>query len=551
MLSFIRRRISLKYFLVTSGIILLMFGLLFCALAELERGYILEQVKKQAVILHEQIVLTRRWVSDHNHILVRKHPGMESDFLQVHPQVTDNMGNAYAVITPSMLTRELSRYAAESGLYSFNLTNTDCLNPKNKPDEFESEALARFRSGDLTGVDRIQVVDGQTVFRYAAPLVVQPSCLSCHDSRNLEPGDIGGCISVNVPMDRAREAIRRNTYLLVFSLLALAGSVIGVLFLSARALVFKRIRNLQQLTDALPPDRPNSTGTDELGEVAERLQELNQRLRDQNRELEGKINEATRDLSETNTKLTEANQRLSMLNRAGREFFTDISHELRTPLTSIKGAADTLERKGTCNDPTYLRIIKKNTEFLIKTVVDLLDYSRLETGHLELDLKPASISTIAREVVESQTAEAQARSVSLEIEAPDLLILSFDEKRIFQVLSNLVSNALKFSPAGGTVRISIAQADGYVEVSVRDSGPGIPEEYHEAVFEKYRQGPQQGKPASGLRASHGIGLAICKGLVEAHGGSIRLESKPGSGSLFIFTLPLESDDAQRENPGRG
>jgi signal transduction histidine kinase len=542
-LGFIRRRISLKYLLATAGTILLIFGLLFVALAEIEEGYILEQVKKQAVILHEQIVLTRRWVSDHNHILVRKRPGMEAESLQVHPEVADARGNLYAVITPSMLTRELSRYAAANGLYSFNLTNTNGINPENRPDDFEASALAHFRAGNLEGTDRIQVLDGRTVFRYAAPLIVQPSCLACHDSGNLKPGDIGGCISVDVPMDRARQAIRRNTYLLLFSLLALACSVTAVLFLSARALVFKRIRELRLLTDTLPPDSREPSGTDELGEVARRLQEMNQRLRDQNQELEAKINHATRDLSETNAKLVVANRRLSALNSARQEFFTDISHELRTPLTSIKGAADTLERKGVCNDDAYLRIIRNNTEFLIKTVVDLLDYARLETGHLELDRKSASISTIAREVMESQNAEAQTRNVSLVLEAPDLMVLSFDEKRIFQVLTNLVSNALKFSPSGGTVLVAIQETDGIAEVSVSDSGPGIPAEYHESVFEKYRQGPLPAEPAFGLRASHGIGLAICKGLVEAHGGTIRVESKPGAGSRFIFTLPLEPVDA--------
>jgi signal transduction histidine kinase len=283
-------------------------------------------------------------------------------------------------------------------------------------------------------------------------------------------------------------------------------------------------------------DSPSDQG-DEIKEIADFCYVLDQKLKNQHEELERRISDATRDLCETNKSLEAANRQLANLNKAKSEFFSDVSHELRTPLTSIKGAVDILERKGSCADPIYLDIIKRNTDHLIKTVVDFLDYSKIESGQLELDRRTASLKSIAEDAILSQAALAQKRAIDIRLDAPDEMWLTFDKQRIYQVLMNLLSNAVKFSPDGGSVYVRLIHSDkDSAEVWVEDQGPGIDRKYHSAVFERFFQIPDSDS-ARVHHGSSGIGLAICKWLVNSHGGAIWVESEPGKGSRFVFSIP--------------
>jgi len=341
-------------------------------------------------------------------------------------------------------------------------------------------------------------------------------------------------------MDEAQSAIRQNKAILLGGGFALAGSLTLVLFLAARALVFNRIREIRQsvgqMSFAEVDSRTNQPG-DELKEIADFCYMLDDRLKNQHQELAQKIADATGDLSETNRSLEAANKQLAALNKAKSDFFTDVSHELRTPLTSIKGAADILERKASCSDPIYLDIIKRNTEHLTKILIDFLDYSKIEAGQMELDLEDASMSAVAEDAMLSQQGVAQKKSVQLVLEKAADISARMDKKRIYQVLTNLLSNAIRFSPDNGVVTVRIQSVDQRVRVEVEDQGPGIAEEYHEAVFEKFYQVADQGKTKI-HQGSSGIGLAICKGLLKAHRGNIWVRSQPGKGSRFIFEIPV-------------
>ena len=230
MLSYIKQRISIKYILITSATIVFVFSVLFFWISRQEKQFILKQIEKQAIILHKQIVLTRAWVSDHNYILVKKNEQEHYNSFFSNPDIKDVYGTVYTKITPAMLTRQLSGYATKSDLYSFNLTNLNCLNPDNRPDDFEVDAIRRFISKGEKGISRIEVQNGQNVFRYAAPLIIRKSCLSCHNKKHYRPGDVGGCISVFIPFKEAQAAISRNNLFLFLTMIGLTGSVVGILF---------------------------------------------------------------------------------------------------------------------------------------------------------------------------------------------------------------------------------------------------------------------------------------------------------------------------------
>jgi len=540
LVSFSGHKISFKFLALTSVTIAVIFGLLFFWFSEQQENHIMEQVKKQAIILHKQLVITRQWVSDHGSMLVPKAPDVTPNPFLSEPEVVSRTGEVFTKVSPSLLTRLLSDRAMQSGLYSFKLTNTERLNPANVPDNFEIKALQGFREGSKEGVFRIEARDGRRVLRYVAPLYVNDGCMQCHMVQRYKTGDVGGCLSVFIPMDQAQSAITRGKVTLLGGGAAFAGCLLGLIFLATRSLVFKRIGDIRSDLKRMSFHRegkPSGTPGDELKEIQDFCYMLDEKLRNQHAELERKICEATRDLSETNARLKAANLQLENLNEAKIEFFSNISHELRTPLTSIKGAADFLARKS-AGDPAYLEIIRRNADHLIKIVLDFLDYSRIESGQLELDRKETSLNAVADEAILSHRTMADRKRVALTLESEEDLVAELDRQRVYQVLMNLLSNAVRFSPEQGTVTVTLAPVDGgFVQVSVRDQGPGIDREYHGAVFRKFFQ--VRGAQGPGMHpGSSGIGLAVCKGIVEAHGGRIWVESEPGKGSRFLFTLPI-------------
>ena len=260
-----------------------------------------------------------------------------------------------------------------------------------------------------------------------------------------------------------------------------------------------------------------------------------------NEGLEAKVRERTTALERLNKELEVANEQLRELDQLKSTFVSIVSHELRTPMTSIKGYVenmlDGLTGRLTEKQLSYLSRVKYNVERLTRMINDLLDLSRIEAGRVELALRPVSLLELVTEVLESLQALARAKSVTLESCHADLLpMIRGDRDKLHQILTNLVQNSIKFTPTGGAVRVeSRVQDDEFVQVSVADTGCGIQPEELAMVFEKFYRGESAPTDARGA----GLGLAIVKSLVELHGGYIWVESVPGAGSCFSFTLPIE------------
>lgn len=232
-------------------------------------------------------------------------------------------------------------------------------------------------------------------------------------------------------------------------------------------------------------------------------------------------------------------ERLQELDRLKGDFISSASHELRTPLTSIIGYSDFLaEGIGGPLSPDhqrYVEQIRKAAGRLRRLVEDLLDIAIMETGRFVVTPVPADLATVVRDAVESLRPQARAAAVHLKVElSPDHLPTLMDTTRIGQAVLNLAANAIKFTPAGGTVTVRATGGRARRRVEVSDDGPGVGAELHHRVFEKFFRGTPGGeRPAPGA----GLGLAIAKGLVEAHGGTIGLENTAGRGASFWFELP--------------
>ena len=251
--------------------------------------------------------------------------------------------------------------------------------------------------------------------------------------------------------------------------------------------------------------------------------------------LEQRILERTQDLQS-------ANERLQELDRLKSAFVSIVSHELRTPMTSIKGLIenmmDGLTGELTEHQTFYLSRVNHNIERLTRMINDLLDLSRIEAGHIELQTTAVDIGSIAREVVELLKLMAEENSLTLATNIIDPIpLIQGDRDKLIQIFTNLTNNALKFTPPSGTVTVKVKyHPDGYIHAGVTDTGCGIPLDEQKTVFERF----YRSQSADLKNRGAGLGLAITKSLVELHGGTIGVESTLGQGSHFWFNLPPQS-----------
>jgi phosphoserine phosphatase RsbU/P len=237
--------------------------------------------------------------------------------------------------------------------------------------------------------------------------------------------------------------------------------------------------------------------------------------------------------------LQEANERLRELDRLKSDFLSTVSHELRTPLTSIRSFSEILLRydvEDRERREKFVRIIHDEAERLTRMINDLLDLSKIEAGRLELDLAPLDLERVISQAMAVAKPLFRKKRIAAVVQIePSLGPALADRDRLLQVLANLLSNASKFSPDGARVRVAARQRGAYALLSVSDEGPGIPRQRLQELFERYAQvrDPEKDHPLG-----TGLGLSISRDLVERLGGRIWVESRPGAGATFFFTLPL-------------
>jgi signal transduction histidine kinase len=232
------------------------------------------------------------------------------------------------------------------------------------------------------------------------------------------------------------------------------------------------------------------------------------------------------------------------LARMQDEFISTISHELRTPLGFIKGYVTTLMREDAGWDASargeFLRIIDEEADRLRELIDNLLDSSRLETGTLSMTREPTRVGALLRDT--SYRTQSAYPEMELRLDIPEELpILHIDATRISQVLDNLLSNAHKYAH-GAPVSLRVIVEPERLRIEVHDQGPGIPAEHLPHLFQRFYRVPDSQRSVRGT----GLGLYICRKIIEAHGGEIGVESHPGSGTRFHFTLPIEVPEASHE-----
>jgi signal transduction histidine kinase len=354
---------------------------------------------------------------------------------------------------------------------------------------------------------------------------------------------VGWKVFVEQPESAAFAPVRGKIWRTALLLAAFLAVGVGLSVLLARRLVrpVKQIRTAAARIGAGAYDeRIELRRRDELGGLADELNGMAASLQASVQSLEQRVEERTRELETALAERDEKSHLLEIASRHKSEFLANMSHELRTPLNAIIGFSQVLRQRlfGPINEKQeeYLDDILSSGNHLLSLINDVLDLSKVEAGQVELEVASFSLREALERGVVMVREPASRRGVAVALElAPDVDLVEGDERRLRQVVFNLLSNAVKFTPEGGSIVVASTQVDGEVQVSVTDTGPGIVAEDQERIFEEFQQtevGVQQ-------REGTGLGLALSKRLVELHGGRIWVESEPGHGSCFVFTLPIK------------
>jgi signal transduction histidine kinase/CheY-like chemotaxis protein len=340
-----------------------------------------------------------------------------------------------------------------------------------------------------------------------------------------------------------------------------AGAMIALLLaLLAARQITGPLRRLAQAAAAMEKGRLDVTvpveGNDEVAQLAVALKRTAGALSESMSTLESRVRERTAQLEEARDVLEEQRRELEEKTRRSEEadrlknaFIANMSHEIRTPLNSVLALSQLL-RDGmggplTLDQNKYLEVIERNGQNLLRLINDILDLSRIEAGHLEMDVRSADLGPIIRETVATLLPLSEAKGLDVQVKVPDTLPpVRCDVDRVQQVLTNLVGNAIKFTEAG-QVQVSAEARNGAVAIHVTDTGVGIPQALTSKIFQEFFQVDQT---LARRQGGTGLGLAIASRLARLMGGDITVESVVGSGSRFTLTLPRGGAADERRLP---
>ena len=349
------------------------------------------------------------------------------------------------------------------------------------------------------------IVLGVVVLVSASQFIL-PAAFDRHMSGMMGGGMMGGSDSMSQLYIDFRSSF--NEALMYAALVAVIAALALSLLFSKSVIspVLALSRATQRIADGRYDERVQVVGEDELSQLAARFNQMAEKI--------------------------------DQVEAMRRRLLGDVSHELRTPLTAIKGSMEGLmDGVLPANDETFQQI-HAEADRLNRLVDDIQELSRVEAHAYQMDFRSLDVSSLVGTVIKQLAPQAETKRISLDLElTPDLPPVYADEDRAIQVLTNLTGNALQYTPEGGRVTISASRVNNEIQISIRDTGMGIPAEHLSHIFDRfYRVDKSRSRQAGG---GSGIGLTIARALVEAHGGRIWVESDgDGRGSTFSFTLPI-------------
>jgi signal transduction histidine kinase len=361
----------------------------------------------------------------------------------------------------------------------------------------------------------------------------------------VKPGDLAGVVAVNLPMEPITRAVHQNRAMLIAAALVTAILAMGASYVIVRYVIVKPVKHLRDVSDAIAAGKLTIRAQIQTGDEFEELSHAFNRMLHNLVAMQQELREVNGDLDRKVDELAQANLALFEMNRLKSDFLATMSHELRTPLNSIIGFSEVLAGSDQLNDRQrrYAQNIQTSGKMLLGMINDILDLAKIESGKMEVRSEDFSLRDVCEGLTALARPIAERKNIDLSSRLDEAIpLLRQDPGKLRQILYNLLTNAIKFTPEGGRVTLS-ARAEGRSAViEVEDTGIGIAEEDREKIFEKFRQAGGPNAANSVLTREHqgtGLGLSIVRELTRLLGGTVALESQPGQGSRFTIRIPLQ------------
>ncbi len=506
-------RLILRLTFSLSVIILILSFFLFTIFKNFQNNMLFNIAKTRAKTLFDMIVLTRQWVADNRQ--------------KVKP-------------VPAVVTKELSNYAKNFSNFSFHITSDRLINPENAPDDFEKKAIVFFKKGGREFFAFTKDKDGETVFKYMAPLYIKETCLKCHYYQGYKVGDFRGGISITIPVKDLEHYVKKSSFFLTTSVSVLYIAVIFSIILLVYYYVMKPILLIKEAADRIESGdlkvRLDFDFDNEIGELSrsfnsmvEKLEKSEEILKNRIKTLSEKYNVVIRELKEQSIKLRKVNEFKG-------EILDLIAHEIRTPITKVVSYAEMLSKKEVMDNKALYEKMIKTIQRNAKVLNDLLDNILVMTkvdSDYTLSLIPVDICRMFDDIAQKFKEDIDNKKITLEIVCVEGLTACVDVEIFPYVLINLMSNAIKFNVEGGLIRLEAMKRDNGVFFSVYNTGVGIEKSNINRIFKRFFRGKGKADKMEGV----GLGLSIVARIVKRHNGEIKVESEAGKWAKFTIFLP--------------
>jgi len=506
-------KLRTKLSILVTTILVVSFGITFYRTSSFQNELMIRQAERQARMLARQILLTRKWVADHDGLFFIKKPGVESNPFLSESAIKDVDGKVYVKRNPAMVTRELSDYASQADFCRFRVTSLKPVNPDNAPDEFERAGLFSFEKGQKEIVS-IVAGDSGRLLRYMVPLSVEESCLACHAEHGYQIGDARGALSLEIPVSWADKAISANNRLLMaIGFITIMATALTI-FLLINFLVVRRLDRLSIAMDSFPDkdlaesDLP--VGSDEVGTLAANFADLARRLVSSQSELE-----QAREQMYQQEKMAAIGQ-----------LAAGIAHEVNNPLGGMSNCVKSMRENPDNQEMRrrYLELLDKGLSRIGHIVRQLLNFGRKDP----LCLREINVDEIIRDCFDLLA--YQLKNIELIFDLHINCPWPLDAEALKQTLVNIGLNGAQAMPDGGTLTITSRETTTEIILTIQDNGPGIDKDDLPHIFEPFFTTKETGKGT-------GLGLSVSFSLINRMAGSIRVESEIDRGSTFIISLP--------------
>lgn len=430
--------------------------------------------------------------------------------------------------------------------YKFALIRASATRPDEVPDQVSLQRLKEFREHKDKPEDfELLLSKGKHI--YYGAVRASKACLSCH--RQLKPDlaedDLLAVIKIEVPTESIEEELHTNRALLISTALVTALLIMTGSYLIVRYVIVKPVKHLKEVADAISSGELNVRSEIQTNDEFEDLSHAFNRMLRNLLAMQDRLRKVNNDLDRKVDELAQANLALYESNRLKSDFLARISHELRTPLHSILGFSEVLQGAPGLNDKQqrWARNIHTSGEQLMALISDILDLAKIEAGRMQVSVSTFEVMDACEGVLTMFRPLAEKKNIDLRgVYAERMPRVRQDMVKVQQILNNLISNAIKFTPEGGRVLLKAELEGSFVVLTVQDTGVGIAPEEQELVFEKFRQA---GTVMTREHGGTGLGLSIVRELSKLLGGQVSLQSELGRGSTFVVRLPIALSDQSR------